>query len=129
MLKKYSLAVAEDQFNPDLFITPTLKQDSSKSTADRSTTNGAGVSVNIPLPLKSGGKFNFIWDNQFASPESGDNSYNSSWRLNFTQPLLRGFGIDVTTSNLASARIANDNQILDLQSTIMQTITSVYSGS
>ena len=123
--QKYSLAVAEDQFNPDLFITPTLKQDSSKSTVDRSTTNGAGVSVNIPLPLKSGGKFNFIWDNQFTSPESGDNSYKSSWRLNFTQPLLRGFGIDVTTSNLVSARIANDNQILDLQSTIMQTITSV----
>ena len=47
--QKYTLSVAEDQFNPDLFITPSMNQTSNKSSGDRATTNQAGIKLNIPL--------------------------------------------------------------------------------
>tara|TARA_B100000686_G_scaffold335520_1_gene404208 strand:+ start:910 stop:2421 length:1512 start_codon:yes stop_codon:yes gene_type:complete len=126
--QKYTLSVAEDQFNPDLFITPSMNQTSNKSSGDRATTNQAGIKLNIPLQLKTGGKFNFSWNNEQTSLSSGDNSFRSSWDLKFSQPLLRGFGFDVATSNLILARITNQNRILGLQNTIMTTVTSVINA-
>jgi outer membrane protein TolC len=45
------------------------------------------------------------------APFSGCNLYTPSVTLNFTQPLLRGFGTEVAEANLNKARISRDQEL------------------
>ncbi len=128
--QKYGLAVAEDEFIPDLTITTKGTRSYSDGTPDtRSTTSNAGVSFNVSERIQTGGQFNFVWDNDVTKTTSGqysrDSSYAASWNLTFSQPLLRGGGIDVNTASQNIARLSEEQNILSLKSTIMSTITSV----
>jgi outer membrane protein TolC len=125
--QKYNLAVAEDEFNPDLFITPSGSYNSSESTG-RSATGTLGTSFKVRQKVKTGGSFDFVWDNSVArtkTKRAADSSYADSWALTFTQPLLKGGGIDVATASQTIARINEEQYALSLKSTIMRTVTSV----
>jgi len=127
--QKYTLAVAEDEFNPDLNITPGFTLSSSGPTAIddfRQDTLTYATNFSATQKIKTGGNFTFAWANSFANAESSATpSLTSSWTLGFTQPLLRGAGVDINTVALRSARISDENNILSLQSTLISTITSV----
>ena len=127
--QKYNLAVAEDEFLPDLSITPSGSYNSSESSAsNRSATGKLGTSFNVRQKVQTGGSFNFVWDNTVTRTKmktTKDGMYSDSWALSFSQPLLKGGGIDVATASQTIARISEEQNILSLKSTIMSTITSV----
>ena len=92
--QKYNLAVAEDEFYPDLFINPSLQRSSSGATAsvdERLDTHTYGADVRIQQKLKTGGSFSFAWNNNATQSEATDQgTLTTSWAFSVIQPLLRG---------------------------------------
>ncbi len=127
--QKYSLAVSEDEFVPDLTITPSYKVSSTGPTAiddTRLDIHTYGANFSATQKIKTGGTITFAWDNSITDGESVDEySLTTSWTLGFTQPLPKGAGIDINTVTLRTARIGEENNLLSLQSTLISTITSV----
>ncbi|MBT6325055.1 MAG: TolC family protein, partial [Bdellovibrionales bacterium] len=126
--EKYTLQVAEDEFNLDYSITPQYGLSSTgRSAVDvpRVNTHSYGSSFSLSKRAKTGASLSFAWANSITDAEEAKPSLTTSWTLSATQPLLRGAGIDVNTVNLRTARITNENNILSLQSTLISTITSI----
>ena len=128
--EKYTLQVAEDEFNLDYSITPQYGLSSTGRTnppqgVPRTNTHAFGSSFSLSKRAKTGASLRFAWANSITDAEEAKPSLTTSWTLSATQPLLRGAGIDVNTVNLRTARITNENNILTLQSTIISTITSI----
>lgn len=90
----------------------TIEQTSSQSptisrilaTSSRSTIANIGVAQEIP----TGGLYNLTWTNSRSSQTGSLNVLNPSFRsgldLQFTQPLLRNFGVDITRRGITIAR-------------------------
>ena len=127
--QKYSLAVSEYEFVPDFTITPSITQSSTgptTATDQRLDTFTYGTNFSVTQKVKTGGTVTFAWANSVTDAESAVRpSLITSWTLGFTQPLLRGAGVDINTVTLRTARISEENNILSLQSTLISTITSV----
>jgi outer membrane protein TolC len=77
----------------------------------------------------TGGAFSAQFNNNRLESTSNNVSYNpqfnSVWTLNFTQPLLRGFGIDAPRRTLAVARINRDISDVQLRATLTNTVSNV----
>ena len=78
-----------------------------------------------------GGRYSVGWDN---SRTEGNNvflsfnpSYGSNFSLNYTQPLLRGFGTDSQRRQLIVSQINRDLSDVDLRETIANTLADVRS--
>jgi outer membrane protein len=127
--QKYSLAVSNDEFYPDLTITPSFTLGSTGPTTAtdfRQDTYTYGTNFSATQKVKTGGTFTFAWAHSLADVEANVRpDLTSSWTLGFTQPLLKGAGIDINTVALRTARINDENNILSLQSTLISTITSI----
>jgi len=125
ILEKFDLIVAQDEFNPRVSFNIIANQNATYNEFTkkhiRSVTKA--VSSDISLNLKTGGSLSFSWDNS----ENGQkfNNFDSSLGLSFEQPLLKGAGSDVATVSLLFAERAEERNLLNLQSTLMNTITSV----
>ena len=52
-------------------------------------------------------------------------SYNPNWSAQYTQPLLRGFSIDSTRQQLVVTRLNQDISEVQLQATIINTLSNV----
>ena len=126
--QKYSLAVSEDEFVPDLTITPSYTLSSSGPSSSqefRVNTNTYGANFSVSQKVKTGGTFTFAWANSVAESDTAENpTLTTSWTLGFSQPLLKGAGVDINTVSLRTARISEENNLLSLQSTLISTITS-----
>ena len=156
--QKYDLRVAEDEFYPDLDITPAVRHRSSGETLqkegvpsvpavtgvtgvivpgvkgepasesiNRSYENSTELETTVTQKIPTGGTFQFTWLNASLRDNDGpehEGTYQSSWKLSFSQPLLRGAGLDVNLTSLRSARINEKINLLNLQSTLIDTVTS-----
>ena len=78
-----------------------------------------------------GGRYSVGWDN---SRTEGNNvflsfnpSYGTNFSLNYTQPLLRGFGTDSQRRQLIVSQINRDLSDVDLRETIANTLADVRS--
>ncbi len=75
-----------------------------QATSSNSTTANVGVGQEIP----TGGLYNLTWTNSRTAQTGSLNILNPSFRsgldLQFTQPLLRNFGVDVTRRGITVAR-------------------------
>lgn len=123
VVQKYDLKVAEDEFNPDLFINPSVNRSSIGDRAgNRSITEQAGLSATVRQKIPTGADFAFTWSN--TGQWNDEDAFSSSWDLSVKQPLLRGAGTQVNTVSLKTARINERINILSLKSTVMDTVTS-----
>ena len=81
-----------------------------------------------PVPW-GGGTFDISWNNTRRETTNFFSSFNPSYRssvaANYTQPLLRGFGIDQARQQLAVTRVNRAISDVDLRETITNTLASV----
>lgn len=91
-----------------------------------STTFNFGASQGVPW---GGGSFSSTWNNRRQDSSSPFNTFNpqfnSSFAAQYTQPLLRNFGIDQTRQQIRVTQINRDISQLQLQATITNTVADV----
>jgi len=107
------LALAEDQFRPDLVI------DSSPEYS-RSGGRRATVGSTLSSELPTGGDISLSWTNSFDSDRG-----ETALAAEIVQPLWRGGGLDANLADIRSARLRFDRGLLSLRAGIIDTITNV----
>ncbi|HEY9632759.1 MAG TPA: TolC family protein [Coleofasciculaceae cyanobacterium] len=125
--QRQDLAVAESKFDPN--FTPTVSISLSQFGSNRATTNGdVGLEATVKVP--TGGQLSFRWAANGQTLNSNgsiinpiDNGFGQNLQLSFNQPLLRGAGTDVNKASVDIARLTEQINILDLKSTLSNTIT------
>lgn len=128
--ERQDLAVAEGKFIPN--FTPTVSVSIAQFGLDRITTNGglgAGATISVTVP--TGGELSFSWavngqtpnPNGFSIDTNGD-IFEPNLQLSFRQPLLRGAGINLNRASIDIARLTEQVNILNLKSTLIDTITN-----
>ena len=90
-------------------------------------TYNAGIQQNVPW---GGGNYILTFNNnKVVSPTDQlarfDPQFNSSYLFSYTQPLLRGFKIDQTRQQMATAVINRDNAELNLKARTTNTLAAV----
>ena len=127
--QRQELAVAEDKFSPN--FTPTVSISiaqigNNSTTSDADLGLGATVSVKVP----TGGDLTFRWaiSGQGLSQNAlnlniNDDPFAQNLQLSFNQPLLRGYGVNINRASIDLARLTEQVNILDLKSTLIDTIT------
>ena len=96
-------------------------------------TESGSFSFGLEQAVKwGGGRYSLGWDN---SRTEGNNvflsfnpSYGTNFSLNYTQPLLRGFGTDSQRRQLIVSQINRDLSDVDLRETIANTLADVRSA-
>ncbi len=90
------------------------------------STYNAGVAQSVPW---GGGQFTVALNNNKTTTTSQNSLYNPTFNTNwsgaYTQPLLRGFGTDITRQSLQVTRINRDISDVQLRSTITNTLSNV----
>lgn len=147
-VQKFDLKVAEDKFFPDVnfdgSISRTETDDDTRQGQDKigtdTLTDEISGSLRVSETVPTGGAFQFIWNpgrNDFESDDFQSGSglsrqrsegYTSSWNVSFTQPLLKGGGINISTASVTQARLTEQANILNLKSTLINTVTSVINA-
>ncbi|MBF0099367.1 MAG: TolC family protein [Desulfobacterales bacterium] len=130
-VQRYDLRLAEDKFTPKSGLNFGI----SRSSAYDMSSSGRTNSINhqgdyqVALTIPTGGNFTFTWANLAEKPEVGqDYGYNSSWSLNFRQPLLKGGGKDNAVYSINVARLIEVQNILVLQDILAATITKAITS-
>jgi outer membrane protein TolC len=118
--QKFDLRVAEDVFTPHVSINAQALHQRTMAGTSQSMTAAPQVTATTPL----GTTFDFTWNNALTNTP-GQRSRSSVGQLTFNQPLLNGAGIDVNMAPVRTARLTEQNNVLNLQSTIAQTIANI----
>jgi len=97
---------------------------------DVTETDTANFDVTLSRPVRwGGGAFSAGFDNNRQSTTNAFSSFNPSFRSVFasqyTQPLLRGFRVDNTRTQIQVTRINRDISDIDLRQTITNTVADV----
>ncbi len=129
---KWSLYVARDEFRPhlDLDISTTAADTIDKSTGTRTRTYTTSYSPTASLALRTGGSLSATWNNSYTRSKDDDAgvgtpSHTSGISLSFSQPLLKGGGLEVAQASQVQAERAEQVNLLSLKSSLISTITSV----
>lgn len=115
--QKLALQAAEERYRPQASI-------GASGGAERGRKGTADVSIGPSLRIPTGGSFSLSWSQPVT--ESGDRSATA--RLNFSQPLLKGFGTDVDTVPLRFARMDERIHVLSLRDSVAGVVASVISA-
>ena len=111
----------ENQIQPPI----TLLTGGQRVETTTTTVNGAIVES---LP-RGGGSLSVAWGNNRVSSDSFfsnfNPSYNSTLAAEYTQPLLRGHRTDATREQIVVTKLNREISDLQLQTTIVNTLTSV----
>jgi outer membrane protein TolC len=134
----FSLANLRAAYKPTL--TSTVSQQSQTTPSTQTTSGGAvgsgivgdtttyngGVSQSLPW---GGGTLNINLNNNRATTTSTtalfNPNYNTNWSGLYVQPLLRNFKIDNTRQQLVVTKLNQDISELQLQATIINTLSNV----
>jgi outer membrane protein TolC len=105
---------------------PTTLLTGSEAVHTTTTTVNAAVAENLPW---GGGNVSLAWNNNRIDTDSFfynfNPAYSSTLTVQFTQPLLRGRRTDATRQQLLVSRRNRDISELQLQTTIVNTLTAV----
>ena len=112
--EKLSLEVAEDRYRPRARIGASTRTNNRGESA-------AELSIGPSLRVPSGGELRLGWD----TPLAGSDARAGTWTLGFSQPLLRGFGPDIDTAPLRTARLREQRNRLAYRDTVARTVESV----
>jgi outer membrane protein TolC len=143
LIQKYDLQVAEAEFLPnvrvDVSSSPQITDTHTTSEGDKSTVLkeywDTGATFSARKKIVTGGEFAFSWENEYTSTRtktdgSATAPYTSPsvWSIEFTQPLLKGGGIDYTQASLARARLQELENIISLRDNISNVIANTISA-
>jgi outer membrane protein TolC len=129
--QQQELRVAEDKFVPD--FTPSVSLSVAQFESNQTTTDAdLGLGATVSVKVSTGGELSFRWatNGQTVSQNGldlniNDNPFAQNLELSFRQPLLRGYGVEVNRASVDIARLTEQVNILDLKSTLINTITEV----
>jgi outer membrane protein TolC len=123
---KFSLRVAQNEFELQYALTGHLAQSVSRSSGSRATSRTATLTPSTSLKTAYGTQYNLRMNNAITQSYPGvSNTYNPGLDLTVSQPLLRGAGRAI---NLTSLYNAEDNELiskLQLRQTLISTTASV----
>ena len=123
--QRYDLKVAEDIFTPKPVLTTTAQKNVTKINGNKTENENATISGVILETLPTGGLLSLDAARSYDSTDDSSTLRTDLWNVSLTQPLLKGGGIAVATAPVRTARINENINVLSLQSTIMDTVTSV----
>ena len=126
MIQKTRISFEKGIFDPTAFGQASFdnNQFPTSTTIAGTRMETLGVSVGLRQRIPVGGQLEFRFDNtrtltnapvSFLNPE-----YRAITRLSLTQPLLKGFGIDVTRSRITLAEIQTEIEDLNLKQRAIQ---------
>jgi outer membrane protein len=134
----FSLASLRSVYRPTLTSTVSQQSQTNPSTSTISgaavgtgivqgtTTYNGGLSQNIPW---GGGSFSATLNNNKQTTTSStalvNPNFSANWAALYTQPLLRNFGIDNTRQQLVVTKLNQDISEIQLQATIINTLSNV----
>lgn len=129
---KWALYVARDEFRPDADLNAFLGATDTvdKTTSIRTRTYIRDFSPTARLRLRTGGSLSATWNNSYIRSKDnaggvGIPSHTSGINLSFSQPLLKGGGLEVAQASQVIAERQEQVNLLNLKSTLIDTITSV----
>ncbi|ACS81579.1 TolC family protein [Maridesulfovibrio salexigens] len=146
--EKFDLEKAEAKFEPVINIDGSFNAEafqrnmriSDNGTQTPASKWDAGAKASITQKIPTGGTLSFVWDNNYSENSDGTLSYDgdsavsrsktytreasSKWRIELTQPLLKGAGIDYNMASIRLARITDKRNILSLRDNLSQLINS-----
>lgn len=125
--QNFSLFVAEEAFVPRF---DSLDADVSVDDVDTDTSGTATLGTTLNWQTPYGSLLQVSIDNArtFTTADDVDDTGTSVLSLNLSQPLLRGFGLDIATADLRSARLGEAVNQLTLKSAIIDTITTIIAA-
>ncbi|MBI9080674.1 MAG: TolC family protein [Pseudodesulfovibrio sp.] len=143
VLEKFEIEQAEAKFEPTVNIDGTVNLEAVEknkrmyghSKKAPSSKLDAGVKASVVQKIPTGADLSFVWDNTHTDTSDGSLSYDgsagvinrtksnsggfkSSWRVEFSQPLLKGSGLDYNMASIKLARIQEQRNILSLRDTL-----------
>lgn len=136
-LQRIDLQMAErkNYLPSDPALTLNLSRQSSYTAAAPASVSSRTENLNASgyfsatLAVPTGGKFDFTWSSVGDRPDLGNHfDYSSNWSATFTQPLLKGSGLDNAAYNVRVARITEETNVLALKDTIAQTINGAITA-
>ncbi len=127
--EKEDLAVEEDKFVPNLTPTFSLSLDGLGGNADSNSRGTAGAQVEVRVP--TGATLNFNWEGNAdisgennLSSGTNDDFFRQSFQVDINQPILRGAGTKLNRASVKIARLQEQENIINLKSTLIDTITN-----
>lgn len=124
VVQKYDLYVAESKFSPKFLLTTEVGAQGGNRQDGQRTGNIAGTATQL---LPTGARITFLGTSQ-ALFTLGNWGSARGWTVNFTQPLLKGTGLDVNTASVRMAQFNEQANILRLKQTLMSTVVSTISA-
>ena len=127
--EKEDLAVEEDKFVPNLTPTFSLSLDGLGGNTNSNSTGRAGAQVEVRVP--TGATLNFNWEGNAdisgennLSSGTNDDFFRQSFQVDINQPILRGAGTNVNRASVKIARLQERENIINLKSTLIDTISN-----
>ena len=118
--QKFDLVVAEARFRPTATLTASI------NATREGSLNGTAVALTPTAQwlIPTGAQFQFSWA-KLDSRQGGVDVGSDIATVSVSQPLLRGFGIDVNMAPIRVARLQNRINHLALKSTVAETVTGI----
>ena len=123
LLERFDLKTAQDKFLPDARIFSSVLQENMIGESSYRTEIGGKAALKVP----TGGEFSLTWTQPVHSSASDQlfDNFGNNVVLSFTQPLLKGGGIQVNRADQVLAEYAEEHNVLRLQDILTATITQV----
>ena len=112
-IQKFALELAEERYRPTASV-------SSFAGASEGGDPTADASVSTSLRVPTGGQLSL----GLSEPLAGRGDGSGTVTLGFSQPLLRGFGADIDTAPLRTARLGERGAVLAFRETVAGVVDS-----
>ena len=122
--EKFDLRVAEDVFNPKLYITGSYR--ANRNHQDRYRDGRIGPTATVLNEY--GTQFALGWSKGYNDADRAGRTRNDGVDLSIIQPLLRGAGREVNTAPVRLAQLSEQANRLNLKSSVSQTVTAIISA-
>ncbi|MBL9215565.1 MAG: TolC family protein [Opitutaceae bacterium] len=125
-VQRFDLRVALDEFLPNLDVASGIRYNPVTTAGTETETRSGTASAVVTQRIPTGARFGLVWDNTATDRSTATAKvYDSSLFLQLDQPLLRGAGLGPNLAGVRIARLAEQNNVLEFQRTVMNTVTGV----
>jgi outer membrane protein TolC len=123
LLEKFDLKTAQDKFSPDFSLFSSVSQVNIEGESSHRTEVGGEAVLKVP----TGGELSLTWSQPVHTSESDQwlDDFGNDVVLSFTQPLLKGGGVQVNRADQVLAEYEERRNLLRLKETLIDTITQV----
>ena len=131
LISEYAINAAYQQFDPSLTLSGTVGRDTRAAFtqldgADVTRTLSGNYTINYNQNLEYGSsysvQFNVSRNSSNSTFSTVNPSYSGTLRYQFTQPLLRGFGRDINTSQITIARNNLEQSEIQFEQQVMNLV-------